>query len=302
MDIPNLIVNENGEFVQFDVNGKTFDKSLDDDTYSISSVANLIGISQSDLEHDLNDPSFNACLYHAASIYRSSKTVYLINFGKKVVKIGRTLDITRRYTVDVVRNMLVRVTDVSNALKCENELIKKFKEKFEVDHGREYFKVPSLETAKNMFDRIVSPYRVNKRKKYDKRYVIGNDEHIYRLHSSIIPAIMSMYSKTDYDQCVKAFKIIEQQSLKINTNDISSTFVAFADNEEQPSQFRYWRYHGQTIIVDITHNLINISRINLRRSSQSMIRTFKSNSVLNGEYVPISNVQLNVNILKRLQV
>jgi hypothetical protein len=79
--------------------------------------------------------------------------LYLIQRGyhrkqhEEIYKIGRANDFNRRINEYPAYSQIIAVSSIDDARKCERELIRKFKDKFEFrnDIGHEYFQGDELE-------------------------------------------------------------------------------------------------------------------------------------------------------------
>ena len=257
--IPRLLISKNGEMIHYSLDGIVLDKSVDTKFYTLSSIAKTCKVPKKAFESFIQTQKFQACAKCFINDFKMSESVYLIDYGRHIVKIGRTFNINERYPPSVINNLLVSVVPVSNMEECERKLIAKFKSVFTLHQGNEFFKVPDVEGAANVFNSIAEKYRVDESNdnKYIKYY--SKDKKFgtcIMIHPELVPILLSLYSKySDYNQIINTFELIERETDKVNINDFASTF------EESESRFYYWKFNGYTVIVDIKNDQINASRL-----------------------------------------
>lgn len=258
-NIPQLMISKHGELIHYSLDGITLNKSVDTKFYTLTSIAKSCKVPKKALESFVQTQKFQACAKCFINDFKMSESVYLIDYGNHIVKIGRTFNINGRYPPSVINNLLVSVVPVSNMDECEHKLIAKFKSKFKLHQGNEFFKVPNVEDAVRMFNSIAEKYKVedSNDNKYIKHYI--KDKRFgtcIMIHPKLVPILLSLYSiYTDYNQIINTFELIERETGKVNINDFASTF------EESESRFYYWKFNGYTVIVDIKNDQINASRL-----------------------------------------
>lgn len=260
--IPEIEINENGEMLTYTLGDIKITKHTANDMYTLDSIHKLIpNIQRKTITTFLSTSRFQYILQSYDRDFIKREYVYYIRFDN-YVKIGQTFDITKRYQPRDIKNRVKRLVFVKNVNNCEQNLIKKFNEKYTSYRGREGFKIVSqndISESLHLFDSIVEHYKsttgVNltkhvQRYRFDKTF--GTGYYISPLTTSII---LNVFSDTDYTDCKTFIDTIETMDSKFNKSDYISTF------DESGDTFFYWKFHGYTVIVNIDKNMINASRL-----------------------------------------
>ena len=93
--INKITVTNNGEMFEYNVNGIILKKSIEEDFYTLSSIASLIGVSEKSLESFINSGRFRFCIRNHDPSFELSQYVYFIEYDG-FVKIGMTVNMDRR--------------------------------------------------------------------------------------------------------------------------------------------------------------------------------------------------------------
>jgi hypothetical protein len=90
--------------------------------------------------------------------------IYLIRDGAErsinnnVYKCGRSIDFTRRITQYHYMSQIICCVPVTDSINVEKLLLKRLKQTYQIDHGREHFIVDNLYEFINIFFEVVTPY------------------------------------------------------------------------------------------------------------------------------------------------
>ena len=228
--------------------------------YSLSSIAKLTKSNLSIIINFIISQRFNYCIHCYDSTYTIPQFVYFIIFSD-YIKIGRTFDLSQRYSPSELKDNVKRIVFVNNVVDCEKEIKDKFKKKYKYfnDGSIERFKInhSEINSALLKFDKIVRKYSVknieNKHIKYyneDKYYGTG-----YFVSPLACSMLISMFCKIDYSICVNFINAVENIYRHIDKNDFIATFTINKQN------YQYWKYYGYIIIVNLDTEEVNISRL-----------------------------------------
>lgn len=236
------------------------ERSINNDMYSLSSISKLLHIELSILNNFINSQRFNFILSCFDSSYKIPQFVYFIVFDG-FVKIGRTFDLKQRYNPSQLNENVKRIIFVKNVNIVEKELKETFKKKFQKFYisSDERFIIPNkkIKSALKVFDNAVNSYNIRKIENkhikqyhHDKTYGSG-----YFVSPIVCSILISIYCNIDFKLCKNFINTIEHFYNRINKNDFIATFKECRNN------FQYWKYNGYVIIVNITNNTVNISRL-----------------------------------------
>ena len=256
--INKITVTNNGEMFEYNVNGIILKKSIEEDFYTLSSIASLIGVSEKSLESFINSGRFRFCIRNHDPSFELSQYVYFIEYDG-FVKIGMTVNMDRRYPLKDVRDKVKRVVPVRIVNNVESKLKKEFAKKFRYysSNSKERFIVDNIREGLKLFDDTVKPYLIKEIqnphvKTFDKHKLYGNCVLISPLAASIL---ITIFSERDYRAAKSIIDTVEAAYRRINTND----FIAIV--QIRGLNIQYWKYHGYVIIINRNNNTVNISRL-----------------------------------------
>lgn len=256
--IKGLEISEHGEVIKYRYEGKELEKSIPLNKFSATSIIRFLEITRKDFYNFVKSTRFDYCLHLIDPSYKIPNFVYLIILKGKL-KIGRTHDIDKRYHIRDLKDNLKRLVFVGNNVEdAENELKEKFSNLFtQVDDHLEFFKEFDLQQALRTFDAIVEKYEIpipnNKQiddKTNDKNY--GRDVF---LTDKATRVVLSAFSDMDDDEIGRILLSVSSIYDKVNQDDFIAVYKH--DNDE----FYYWKYHGYVILVNMTNETVNISRL-----------------------------------------
>lgn len=145
-----------------------------------------------------------------------------------------------------------------NVEDAEDALKEKFSCLFTpVDDHLEYFEGFDLQTAIKAFDSAVKKYEVDipentqiKRTNHDPNY--GTETY---LSDKATRVVLSAFSDMDDDEIGRILLSVSSIYNKINQDDFIAVYKYYDD------EFYYWKYHGYVILVNMTDETVNISRL-----------------------------------------
>lgn len=320
----NLEISEKDEILECNItiNNKKYIiiKSLSNNMYKLSSIISILNTNIHAVTKFISSQTFNYCLHSYDNSYKIPSYVYFLKFSDHV-KIGRTYRIDKRYASSIVKNNLKRIVFVNNIEKAEKELKTEFSKKYKYykDNSLEGFKVKDIKRALELFDKISKKYKIKETENPHVKYyymntTYGTDYYLSYISCSLL---ISLFADIDYNECLSNINNIELFYNKINKNDFIATV------KESNHTFQYWKYHGYIIIIDISTNQINISRLwksiiktdNLKDELHIFLKTanisrliknnhiqiksekYKKKPLLNGKYAPIVFIHLILHYL-----
>ena len=260
--IPELEITENGELLTYTLNNMKISKHVSNDMYTLYSLHALLPNHEyKTLTNFLLSLRFQYILQAYDPDYKTEQFVYYIQFND-YVKVGRTFDIKKRYQPKDINDKVRRLVFVNDVDRCERDLINSFSQHYQVCKGKEGFDITTQQAIRDslaLFDVIVDKYtsdvKVNISKHiqhYTHDPIYGTGFYLSPLAASIV---LNTFSNKEYSECRMFFKTIEMISGKVDKTDYLSLFMEGGD------AFFYWKFHGYTVIVNMTKNLINASRL-----------------------------------------
>lgn len=256
--IKGIEISKHGEVIRYKHKDKELEKSIPLNKFSATSLIRFLGINRKEFNDFVGSTRFDYCLHLIDPSYKIPNFVYLIIL-KGQLKIGRTHDINKRYRIRDLKDKLKRLVFVgSNVEKAEDELKDKFSSLFTpVDEHLEFFEGFDLQKALNAFDSVVKKYEVDipentqiKRTNHDPNY--GTETY---LSDKATRVVLSAFSYMDDDEIGGILLSVSTIYNKINQDDFIAVYKYYDD------EFYYWKYHGYVILVNITDETVNISRL-----------------------------------------
>ena len=218
------------------------------------------------------------------SIHKYGNVYMLYNKKDKIIKIGKTYDITKRYDKEKLEE-LVSCIPVNNQSTVESILLKEFKkEHILVDGTKESFYCLNFDKDLRLFKSLTNEHKV----KLD----IDKSEHIH-----------SFYRNGKYKGrwcSIDVFKIlinqfIEQPSIKRKYLNLIESIHKFIDNDsyvyiEHNNMLKtdcvYWKFHKYTVIQNLSDGYVNGSRLwNSIKKVENIKKGRSLKNFLDSEYI-----------------
>lgn len=252
------------EVLNFEYNGLSIEQNSYEKKFYLQSLENILTkILNKDisLTRYMQTYMFYAMLALYDKSLSTSSNVYLLRFDDtKTFKVGKTYDITKRYTSQTREN-LVRLVPVKNASTVEKKLIDYFKNNYETSRGKEYFKYINFDSVISRFNEIVSTYATIEQFDYKSSKLIQT-KPISRQRQGM------WVSKEVCQICIKHFvddpHIVEAFDEMFRLIELSykdESYTSYVYNKALHTKCVYWKFHKYTVIQNESDGYVNGSRL-----------------------------------------
>lgn len=213
------------------------------------------------LRHYLSSKNFYLELLEIDTTLTNKSNVYLLYFEKEEkFKIGRTFDISQRYSQEIIRNNLYDIVPVENDCAVEKELITFFSERYEnVGKSKETFKLTcQIDRIKRHFRSIIQKYILGPENFKSKLINFPNpraDDRTVYGHVEVANILTNHFSTN-----IAMRRNWDFLFLKLK-HEIPNSTIDFVENIEEKSTCLFWYFSGYLIIKDIKTDYYNGSRL-----------------------------------------
>ena len=252
------------EVLNFEYNGLSLEQNSYEKKFYLQSLENVLAKilnNKVDLSKFMQTYMFYAMLALYDTTLSTSSNVYLLKFeDTKTFKVGKTYNITKRYTSQTREN-LVRLVPVKNASTVEKKLIDYFKNNYEPSRGKEYFKYTNFDSVISRFNDIVSTYANLEKFDYKSSKLIqtkpiSRQRQGMWVSKEVCQIIIKHF--VDDPRIVEAF---DEMFRLIGLSYKDESYTSYVYNKALSTKCVYWKFHKYTVIQNESDGYVNGSRL-----------------------------------------
>ena len=225
----------------------------------VSTAANSILPTQSTAEF-INSAAFYKSIILLDEELSIVESIYILKFDG-YVKIGRTNSIERRYNRSILNSNLIGCSPVSNQFKAEQALLSKFKDRFQIHHGKEFFEYKDendFEEMKKIFAIVSNEFKCSSNARSSKLIqTFKNSERKIEIWIDIrlSPILIQRFGKNEElrRNTINFCRLISRQ--------IKNGYFDIVHDVEINEDYSFWYFYGYVILERSRTHFVNASRV-----------------------------------------